>query len=457
MKDEDDETAGSAGETSRIPSSKVRRAASILGTSAKVGGNYLKYIAKKTIDPATSKEELHEKNASDIFESLGKLKGSALKVAQMMSMDNSLLPKAYQDKFALAQYNAPPLSYPLVLKTFQQYFGQKPTDLYDEFSRSAIHAASIGQVHRAKKEGKDLAVKIQYPGVAESISSDLRMIRPLASQMLNMKASELNHYLEEVESRLLEETDYVRELKNGTEIGQACAFIQGLRFPHYYSEWSNHRILTMDWIEGKMFPEYLKTNPSQEERNRIGQSMWDFFLYQIRDLRKVHADPHPGNFIIDKDKKLCVVDFGCIKIIPEEFADNYFQLLSSDILDDPDRLENIYLQLGLFKAEDSEQERAILRDIYAESIGLLAKPFHTATFNFADDEYFERLFGLGESLSQNKELRKMNNARGSKHAIYIMRTFFGLYSLLHQLRAEVRLNYPLVENSDSTKNRDKKH
>lgn len=109
-----------------IPTSKVKRAAKIIGTGAKVGGNYLKYYAKKSINPSLSKTTLHEDNAADIYQSLSEMKGSALKVAQMMSMDNQVLPKAYQDKFSMAQYNAPPLSYPLILKTFQQFFGKKP-------------------------------------------------------------------------------------------------------------------------------------------------------------------------------------------------------------------------------------------------------------------------------------------------------------------------------------------
>lgn len=429
--------------TSGIPTSKVRRAAKMLGTGAKVGGNYLKYYAKKTIDPSLSKDTLHEENAQDIYASLSQLKGSALKVAQMMSMDNAVLPRAYQNQFAMAQYNAPPLSWPLVLKTFTQYFGQKPTDLYDEFSRDAVHAASIGQVHRAKKDGKELAVKIQYPGVAESISSDLKLVKPLAAQLFNMSSADLKKYMDEVESKLIEETDYENELRNGVSIGEGCAEIPHLRFPHYYKEWSNRRILTMDWIEGQMLPEFLKTDPSQEVRNQIGQAMWDFFLFQMKVLRRVHADPHPGNFIIDKDHNLCVIDFGCIKEIPDDFFVDYFSLLKPEVIGNDAVLADLYLKIELYKPEDTPRERELLKALYSEMIELLGLPFQTETFDFANEEYFTRLFGMGEKISKDKELRKMNNARGSKHGIYVMRTFFGLYSLLHQIGAEVRLNYTL--------------
>src|SRR5690606_15624635 len=109
--------------------------------------------------------ELNEDNAADIYTSLSELKGSALKVAQMLSMDKNILPKAYVDKFSLSQYNAPPLSGPLIMQTFKKNFGSTPDKIFDEFDLKSTNAASIGQVHKAKLNGEKLAVKIQYPGV----------------------------------------------------------------------------------------------------------------------------------------------------------------------------------------------------------------------------------------------------------------------------------------------------
>jgi predicted unusual protein kinase regulating ubiquinone biosynthesis (AarF/ABC1/UbiB family) len=426
-----------------IPSSKISRAAKIVGTGAKVGGNYIKYFAKKTFDSSVSKESLHEDNAQDIYKTLSEMKGSALKVAQMMSMDDQVLPKSYQEKFSMAQYNAPALSFPLILKTFQQSLGKKPLDIFDDFSKNAIHAASIGQVHKARKGEHEYAVKIQYPGVANSISSDLKLIKPFASQLLKMKSSDMNMYLEELESKLIEETNYNLELEQSNYISKACAQISGLKFSNYYPEFSSNRILTMDWLEGKMFPDFIKTNPSQEVRNKIGQSMWDFYLYQMKVLRMVHADPHPGNFIVNDQNELCPLDFGCVKEIPADFFDNYFQLLKADVFNDEIKLYDLYENLDFFKKEDTEAQKEMLKGLYKEMISLLAKPFHTASFDFGDDTFFKQIYEFGESISKNKEIRSINAARSSKHAIYIMRTFFGLYSLLNQLKAKVELNYTL--------------
>lgn len=430
---------------SSIPTSKVKRAAKIIGTSAKVGGNYLKFYAKKAVNPTLSRETLHEDNAADIYASLSQMKGSALKVAQMMSMDNQVLPKAYQDKFSMAQYNAPPLSYPLILKTFTQHFNKKPLDLFDSFSKNAIHAASIGQVHQAEKNGKKLAVKIQYPGVADSISSDLKMVKPLAAKLLNMKQADMKMYLDEVESKMLEETDYELELRRATEISQDCSELKDIRFPNYYPEFSNKRILTMDWIEGKMLPEYLKTNPTQEQRNKIGQAMWDFYLYQMKVLRKVHADPHPGNFIIDSEGNLCVIDFGCVKEIPSDFFDLYFQMLEPGILEDKPRIQQLYVDLELIRPDDTPVQKEALYRTFEDMISLLGKPFHSPSFDFGDDSFFKRIYNLGEGIATDKEFKNLNSARGPQHSIYVMRTMFGVYTLLNQIKANVKLNYSLID------------
>lgn len=425
----------------KIPVSKVKRAAKIMGASAKVGGNYIKYYAKKSINRDLTKDELHHDNAEDIYASLSELKGSALKVAQMMSMDNQMLPSAYQEKFSLSQYSAPALSFPLIAKTFVKQLGAKPNELFDTFTKEAVNAASIGQVHKATKDGKELAVKIQYPGVGDAISSDLKMIKPLAKKLLNMKAADMEMYMEEVESKMIEETDYELELNRSQFISEKCGFIAHTRFPKYYKDLSARRVLTMDWLEGEKFPDFIKSNPSKAIRNQVGQSMWDFFMYQMKELRMVHADPHPGNFLVDENYNLCILDFGCVKEIPEEFAANYFQLLRPDILDKEEELKVIFENMNFYRPEDTPEQKKKLKAMIIQSVALLAQPFHGDSFDFGNDDFFQKIYGMGEDLSQDKELRKMNNARGSRDAIYIMRTFFGLYSLLNQLKAKVEVNY----------------
>ncbi|MGB1247218.1 MAG: AarF/UbiB family protein, partial [Flavobacteriaceae bacterium] len=183
----------------RIPTSKIQRASKIVSTGLKVGVNFAKYYGQKVVtDEVQAKEALNNANAEDIYQGLKELKGSALKVAQMLSMEKNILPRAYVEKFSLAQFSVPPLSAPLVKKTFRRYLGYNPEEIFDEFSGESVNAASIGQVHRARLNDRDLAVKIQYPGVAESISSDLALIKPIAKKMFNIKGEGSDQYFQEV-------------------------------------------------------------------------------------------------------------------------------------------------------------------------------------------------------------------------------------------------------------------
>ena len=429
-------------EQGSIPVSKVQRAAKFISTGAKVGGNYVKHYAKKMVNPSMNKDELHQNNASDIYNSLSELKGSALKVAQMMSMDKNLLPRAYQDKFTMAQYSAPPLSYPLVVKTFQKYFQKTPEQLFDTFTRSAVNAASIGQVHQATKGGKTLAIKIQYPGIADSVSSDLRLVRPFALRLLNMNEKELDHYMGEVEERLLEETDYNLEIARSREISEACAHIPNIRFPKYYDALSSEQIITMDWIEGKHIKEWMDTQPSQAARNQVGQALWDFYHHQVHNLNQVHADPHPGNFIIQEDGTLGIIDFGCVKVIPKDFYTGYFSLIKKDLLINEAELNQIFYDLEFISNKDTDVEKAFFSAIFSEMISLLGTPFHVEKFDFSDNEFFNQIFQLGDRIANDKMFRKSNQARGSRHGLYVNRTYFGIYNLLNQLQAEVVTTKP---------------
>jgi predicted unusual protein kinase regulating ubiquinone biosynthesis (AarF/ABC1/UbiB family) len=424
-------------EQNSIPVSKVQRATEFLKTGAQIGGNYLKHYARKIAHPETTKEELHADNAEDIYQSLSKLKGSALKVAQMMSMDRSFLPKAYSDQFQMGQYSAPPLSSPLIIRTFQKYFGKSPSQLYDSFNLTASNAASIGQVHEAWKDGKRLAVKVQYPGVADSISSDLKMVKPFAVRLMGLNAADVERYTQEVEARLMEETDYVLEVKRSVEISEACSVIGDLIFPRYYPELSGSKIITMDWLPGLHLKEFLVTNPSQEVRNRLGQALWDFYEFQIHELRQIHADPHPGNFLMQEDGRLGIIDFGCVKVIPEDYYHNYFSLINPANIADEKQILSLFYSLEFLYPSDTQKDLDFFIPLFRKMIDMLGVPFRNDTFDFGNDAYFEGIYAFAEDLSSMKELKESKVARGSKDGLYINRTYFGLYSLLNQLKANI--------------------
>ncbi len=422
----------------RIPTSKIERASKLIKTGAKVGVNYVKYYGEKIsgTDETTAKENLDKNNAEDIYDSLKTMKGSALKMAQMLSMEKSLLPRAYVEKFSLSQFAVPPLSASLVTKTFKRYFGKSPVEIFDSFNPEAINAASIGQVHQAKLNGKLLAVKIQYPGVADSISSDLALVKPIAMQMFNIKGKDSDRYFREVEEKLIEETNYEIELKQSIEIADSCSHIENLKFPKYYKQYSSDRILTMSWMHGTHLSEYTKNRSDQMEANKIGQALWDFYMFQIHNLKKVHADPHPGNFLVSPKGELIIIDFGCMKTIPEDFYFPYFELAKKENINNPEIFEAKLYELEILRQEDSDEEKEFFKNLFHELLGLFTLPFQSETFDFSDEIFFEKIADLGNKYAKSSELKNMNGNRGSKHFIYINRAFFGLYNLMHDLKAE---------------------
>ncbi len=426
----------------RIPTSKIERATKLVTTGLKVGVNYAKYYGNKITKPEDeARNQLNEDNAADIYDGLKELKGSALKVAQMLSMEKSLLPNAYVEKFSLSQFSVPPLSGPLVVKTFQKYFKKTPEDVFDTFTTESVNAASIGQVHKATLNNKTLAVKIQYPGVANSISTDLAMIKPIAIKMFNIKGEGSDEYFKEVENKLLEETNYVLELKQSNEIAKACKSITNLSFPNYYEDLSSDRILTMDWMDGIHLSEFTKSNNSQEISNTLGQALWDFYMYQMHVLKKVHADPHPGNFLVSKSNELIVIDFGCMKEVPESFYVPYFELAKKENIENPEFFEKKLYELEILRKDDTKEEIKFFKSLFHEMLSLFTLPFHSKEFDFSDEDFFGKIADLGQKYAKSAEFKKMNGNRGSKHFIYINRTFFGLYNLMHDLKAKnIKIN-----------------
>lgn len=419
-----------------IPIGKIQRASKFVKAGAKVGTNYVKYLGDKLLDKEDAKDRLNESNAEDIYNSLKELKGSALKVAQMLSMEKNILPRAYVEKFSLAQFSVPPLSPPLVIKTFKKNFGMHPDELFDQFNAHSVNAASIGQVHLAEKDGRKLAVKIQYPGVAESISSDLALVKPIAIKMFNLKGKDSDRYFKEVEQKLLEETNYLLELEQSISIARACKHIQGLQFPNYYKELSSERIITMDYMQGQHLSEFVQQNHDKAILNAIGQSLWDFYMYQMHTLKKVHADPHPGNFLVSPEGQLIVLDFGCIKTIPDEFYTPYFELAEKESLSDPVVFKDKLFELEILRKDDSPLELAFFTEMFHEMLSLFTRPFHEKEFDFSNPDFFNAIASLSIKYSKNTELRKLNGNRGSKHFIYMNRTFFGLYNLMFDLKAD---------------------
>jgi predicted unusual protein kinase regulating ubiquinone biosynthesis (AarF/ABC1/UbiB family) len=263
------------------------------------------------------------------------------------------------------------------------------------------------------------------------------MVKPIALAMFKLSPTEYDEFIQEVESRMLEETDYDLELERSMDLSQRTRHLKNILFPTYYPKYSSSRILTMDWIEGRPLGEVLKSPIPQADANRLGQAMWDFYHFQMHTLKAVHADPHPGNFIITPDNQLGIIDFGCVKEIPADFYDSYFQLMDRRILTDTVHQQELFQRLRFIYPDDSPKQKAFFTATFIKLIEMLSRPFRDGEFDFANKAYFEELYEFGEKLSTMKELRDSKKARGIRDAVYLNRTYFGMYTILHDLKAKI--------------------
>ena len=197
----------------------------------------------------------------------------------------------------------------------------------------------------------------------------------------------------------------------------------------------------MDWMNGIHLSEFTASNTNQELSNKIGQALWDFYMFQIHRLKKVHADPHPGNFLVSKKGDLIALDFGCMKSIPLSFYKPYFELADDKTLLNEDVFVEKMYALEILRENDPKEEFEFFKAMFHEMLSIFVKPINAETFDFSDETFFGQITEFGERYSKNVELRSYDASRGSKHFIYMNRTFFGLYNLMFDLKAkDIQIN-----------------
>ncbi|HEY1789425.1 MAG TPA: AarF/ABC1/UbiB kinase family protein [Verrucomicrobiae bacterium] len=280
-------------------------------------GSYLGYQMQNIFLGETGKSQrkahFQKKASRQLRQELGALKGPAMKLGQLLSMQSGTLPQEALLEMANLQMQAPGMHPSLARIQFKSALGKYPEEMFREFDPEPFAAASLGQVHRAvTSNGKKVAVKIQYPAIRSAIESDLKLIR---SAMLPGRVTGYvpSAVLDEIARGLLEETDYLREADNLDHFRTGLAGLDFLTIPHVHRELTSDRVLTMSFVEGESLSDWLKGKPSQALRDLIGFRLWEAYETQLQCLRVVHADQHPGNFLFQADGRFGLVDFGCVK------------------------------------------------------------------------------------------------------------------------------------------------
>lgn len=420
-------------EETQFPTGKFDRSKIIAKTGLKIGTNYAKFHLKKALGKnrnPESRKELHRNNASELFREFSKLRGTALKLAQGMSLDSTMLPEEFAEVLTQAQYSVPPINRTLVRRIIKEELGDWPENVFASFDEQASAAASLGQVHKATSHtGQKLAVKIQYPNVRDTIKSDLAMARVLFERMV--KSKKADEYFGEVRERLLEETDYMNEGEQIKAFHKRYANDR-ITTPEWVEELSTGKVLSMTWLDGRHLKEFLQEKPSQKEKNHFGQLLWDFFHEQINDSYTVHADAHPGNYLFMNDGRLGVLDFGCVKVCPADFFRNYMNLFTAHRDGDITKIKELYVDLEILNDAEKLSDYEIRFFEYSLRLGkLFVSPYDSDFFDFGNKEFFDGFNTFGKEASEFKE------PRGSEHFIYVTKAHIGMYQILMKLGATI--------------------
>jgi predicted unusual protein kinase regulating ubiquinone biosynthesis (AarF/ABC1/UbiB family) len=295
----------------------VRRGFRLGKLSFGLVGSYVSYQAQNLLLGESEQKQRRarfQQNASRrVREELGALKGPAMKLGQMLSMQSEMLPEEALAELANLQMRAPGMHASLARAQFKSSLGKYPEDVFREFSEEPFAAASLGQVHLARThDGEKAAVKIQYPAIRSAIENDFKLLRSatLPGQLTGHVPSAL---LDEIQRGILEETDYKREADNLEFFAKGLSHLDYVSVPRVRREFSTDRVLTMSFIEGEPLSEILKRKPSQGFRDLLGTRLCEMFETQLHRVKAVHADQHPGNYIFQSTGRFGLIDFGCVK------------------------------------------------------------------------------------------------------------------------------------------------
>lgn len=294
---------------------RIKRYASV---SSSMSGLAVKLAGAKYFGIEIDKE----KHAIELRETLGNLKGPIVKVAQILSTIPGALPDDYANELSKLQSNVPPMGWLFVKRRMTSGLGMQWETKFSHFQRSATAAASLGQVHKAtSKTGRGLAVKVQYPDMTSIIDADLAQLR-IVFQLYERfdNAIVTSDIYNELAVRLREELDYEREATNAQLFSLILDKEYGVKIPKIFNDLSTSEIITMTWLEGKKLTQWLDCNPSQEERNQVAINMFRAWYIPFYKYGIIHGDPHLGNYSIDEDLNLNLLDFGSIRIFRPEFV-----------------------------------------------------------------------------------------------------------------------------------------
>jgi predicted unusual protein kinase regulating ubiquinone biosynthesis (AarF/ABC1/UbiB family) len=374
---------------------------------------------------------LHLENAERVVETMGVLKGAAMKIGQSLAVmaDGLDLPPEAERVLARLQNKAQPVPFEIIRQDIEKSLENTLETLFSRFDAEPLGTASLGQAHGAcLNDGTEVVVKVLHRNIEHTVDTDLAALKAmlLGGRFLRRDRTEVNEIFDEVKLRLSEELDYFHEAANLNFFRKALRHVDGLSVPGTHPSHCSDRVLTMDRLAGVNLEEFLET-ATPEARNRAGELLSIAFHESFYKIRALHADPHGGNFLFEPDGSVGLLDFGCVKQFDLYFVSTYAQLATAAI--DGDRRGFMELARDIGSLHTTEP---LAEDLLWEFIEALAPPFRSATYKAGgnQDSIMERVKSLGP------RFLRYPGIRSPRDMVYLHRTLGGTYGMLRKLRYE---------------------
>ncbi|MFH1028385.1 MAG: AarF/UbiB family protein [Pseudomonadota bacterium] len=426
----------------RVPVNSFSRIWTLGSLQARVAAGYLAYWLRSRFSDAEKKQRLkseaHLAAALKLLGTMGYLRGAVMKVGQMLANLPEVVPEEFAEVLSALHFEAPPMHYALVREVFLDELGREPEELFASFDRQAFAAASLGQVHRARlHSGEEVAVKIQYPGIARTIKADLRNLRLLLQPMcLSEEWQNTLDKLADIERMLLMETDYEQEAAYNRKARLVFDDADRIAVPLVHDQYSTGRVLTTEYLRGCHLDEYIASAPDQEQRDHFTHLLTVATFRLFYRLHWLLADPHPGNFIFMEDGRLGLIDFGCTLVLNDEQW-----LVSNEPIQAVLERDEPLLDLAIAKAclfDDPGMMSADHLDTVRRGFSWFMEPWlQEGLFDFGDRDFFRR--GIDNMI----EMTRKRYTRSVPLTLWSNRFTFGGRAFCYKLkgRCEFRKIY----------------
>ncbi|MBL8663193.1 MAG: AarF/ABC1/UbiB kinase family protein [Candidatus Odyssella sp.] len=386
-----------------------------------------------------------ERDARQLKEALGGLKGPLMKVAQLLSTIPDALPKEYVAHLSELQSNAPAMGWPFVRRRMTAELGEGWEKKFRRFEHAAARAASLGQVHRAEtSDGEALACKLQYPDMASAVEADLRQLKVIFRLYERYdRAISTENIHAEISERLREELDYAREAKHMRLYGRMLRNEKGVHVPEPVDALSTRRLLTMNWIEGRPISDF--TEAPAEVRNALAHNMFRAWYVPFYEYGVIHGDPHLGNYTARDDRSINLLDFGCIRVFPPKFVEGVIDLYFALRDGEPDRAVKAYETWGFTD----------LRKPVVDTLNIWARYVYAPLMKDraqAIQEDNSTRYGAEVAGKVHAELRKIGGVKPPREFVLMDRAAIGLGSVFMRLKAEInwyRMFHELIREFDA--------